>query len=150
MSSLAMTMNRILTPGRPSGVSPPSSSRSIPASHLHPITEVANPVSLSADARAQRSLRAVMMILATRMVKASAKVSSMKTPRTFMARPSCDRYRIAGQVLHRIVGEGDRGIGLEVPPHMGQDGLVVARRYPEAPAARSPAELPLLDDQHAL
>ena len=59
--------------------------RSIPASHLQPITEVAKPVSLSAAARTQRRLRPVMTIRATRMVNASAKVSSMKTPRIFMS-----------------------------------------------------------------
>ena len=48
------------------------------------MTEVAKPVSLSAAARTQRGLRPVMMIRATRMVNASAKVSSMNTPRIFM------------------------------------------------------------------
>ena len=40
------------TPGRASGVSSGVSSRSIAASHLQAMTEVANPVSLSAAARA--------------------------------------------------------------------------------------------------
>ena len=82
-----MVMTRMLTPGRPSGVSLSGSSRSIPASTLQPMTEVAKPVSLSAASRAQRGLRAVIRTRATRIVNASAKVSSMKTPRMFIAAP---------------------------------------------------------------
>ena len=83
-------------PGRPSGVSSAGRSRSIPASTLQPMTEVANPVSFSAASRAHRAFRAVMMTRATRIVNASAKVSSMKTPRILMSpafrparQPSC-------------------------------------------------------------
>ena len=47
-----MVMSSTLMPGRPSGVSPGGSSRSIAASHLQPITDVAKPVSLSAASRA--------------------------------------------------------------------------------------------------
>ena len=54
---LAHGISRMLTPGRPSGVSFAVSSRSMPASHLQPMTEVAKPVSLSAAARTQRWLR---------------------------------------------------------------------------------------------
>jgi hypothetical protein len=48
-------------PGRPSGVSDSTSSRSMPASTLQPMTEVANPVILRAASRAHRGLRAVMI-----------------------------------------------------------------------------------------
>ena len=85
-SSLLMVMSSMLTPGRPSGVSLAASSRSIPASTLHPITDVAKPVNLSAAAaHPPHGLRPVMTIRATRMVNASAKVSSMRTPRIFIA-----------------------------------------------------------------
>ena len=43
--SRSLANNRALAPGRPSGVSAGSSSRSMPASHLQPITDVAKPVS---------------------------------------------------------------------------------------------------------
>ena len=69
------------TPGRASGVSSGVSSRSMAASHLQAMTEVAKPVSFSAAARAHFMVRAVITTRAARMPKASAKVSSMKTPR---------------------------------------------------------------------
>ena len=77
------------TPGRASGVSSGVSSRSIAASHLQAMTEVANPVSLSAAARAHFIVRAVITMRAARMPNASANVSSMKTPRISTPR----RYR---------------------------------------------------------
>jgi hypothetical protein len=43
---------RIATPGRPSGVSRGASSRSIPASQPHAMTDVANPVAEIAACRA--------------------------------------------------------------------------------------------------
>ena len=64
------------TPGRPSGVSPASSSRSIPASHLQPITDVAKPVSVRAACPAQAGVSAVITIRAPHIVNASANVSS--------------------------------------------------------------------------
>ena len=51
------------------------------ASHLQAMTDVAKPVSFSAAARAHFIVRAVITTRAARMPKASAKVSSMKTPR---------------------------------------------------------------------
>ena len=48
------------------------------------MTDVANPVSLSAASRAQRSFTAVTTIRAARIGNASANVSSMKTPLTCM------------------------------------------------------------------
>ena len=50
--SESIVNSRTLIPGRPSGVSADVNSRSTAASHLHAITEVANPVSLFADSRA--------------------------------------------------------------------------------------------------
>ena len=47
-------------PGRPSGVSAGASTRSIAASHLQPITEVAKPVIERAASRAQRRFAAVI------------------------------------------------------------------------------------------
>jgi hypothetical protein len=81
------------TPGRPSGVSSGDSGRSMPASQPHAITEVAKPVMLSAAMRAQRSFAAVMRSRVARMPKASAKVSSMRTPFTITRRPSRSRAR---------------------------------------------------------
>ena len=48
------------TPGRPSGVSPALSERSIAASHLQPITDVAKPVAERAASSAQPSVAAVI------------------------------------------------------------------------------------------
>ena len=56
---MSIVNSRMLTPGRASGVSSGVSSRSIAASHLQAMTDVANPVNLSAASRAQRSFRAV-------------------------------------------------------------------------------------------
>src|SRR2546430_7443016 len=61
-----MVRNSTLPPGRPSGVSLSGSSRSMPASHLHPITDVANPVSLTAASLAHPSVRPVITRLASR------------------------------------------------------------------------------------
>ena len=47
-------------PGRPSGVCAAASGRSIAASHLHPITEVAKPVIERAASSAQASVAAVI------------------------------------------------------------------------------------------
>ena len=56
---LAVATGIVATPGRPSGVSFSLSSRSMPASHPHPITDVANPVIVAAACRAQWALSAV-------------------------------------------------------------------------------------------
>ena len=47
-------------PGRPSGVSPSATTRSIAASHLQPITEVAKPVIERAASSAHASVAAVI------------------------------------------------------------------------------------------
>ena len=73
---------RTAIPGRPSGVCSGASSRSIPASQPHAITEVANPVMASAAIRAQRGSSAVITSRVARMGNASAKVSSIMTPLT--------------------------------------------------------------------
>jgi hypothetical protein len=52
----------------------------MPASTLHPITDVAKPVSDCAAVRAQAGDCAVMMARAARMSKASANVSTTRTP----------------------------------------------------------------------
>jgi hypothetical protein len=75
--SLSIVKKSTDTPGRASGVSAGASSRSIAASHLQAITDVAKPVSFSAASLAHRSVRAVMISRAARIPNASAKVSSM-------------------------------------------------------------------------
>ncbi len=72
-----MAKSRTATPGLASGVSSGVSRRSIAASHLQAMTEVANPVSFVAAASAHFSVRPVMITRAARMPKASANVSSM-------------------------------------------------------------------------
>ena len=72
---MSIVKNSTDTPGRASGVSPAPSSRSMPASHLQAITDVAKPVSLSAASRAHLCVRAVMTSRAARMPNASANVS---------------------------------------------------------------------------
>src|SRR3954453_5279773 len=141
-----MVRSRTLTPGRPSGVSSGASSHSIPASHLQPMTEVAKPVILSAASRTQRGLRAVITTRATRMVNASAKVSSMATPRMST---SALLQRGVAQPPHREVVEGDRAVLVVEAAQVRHHGIVVARRETEAPARRRAAELPLLDHQRS-
>ncbi len=63
-------------PGRPSGVSSATSSRSIPASHLQPITDVAKPVTERAHSSAQPGVAAVITMRAPHIGNASAKVST--------------------------------------------------------------------------
>ena len=63
-------------PGRPSGVSSAPSRRSIAASHLQPITEVAKPVIDRAASCAQASVAAVITTRAYRIGNASANVSA--------------------------------------------------------------------------
>ena len=84
--SLDMANMRTRTPGRPSGVLFPGRSPSIPASAPQPITEVANPVIVVAACSAQRRLGAVIRIAVPRIGKASAKLSSMRTPFLFIGR----------------------------------------------------------------
>ncbi len=62
------------------------SSRSIPASQPQPITEVAKPVIDTAACRAHLRFGAVMIDAVARMPKASANVSSTRTPLTSAAR----------------------------------------------------------------
>ncbi len=63
-------------PGRPSGVSAASSTRSIPASHLQPMTDVAKPVSERPACSAQPGVSAVTTIRAPHIGNASANVST--------------------------------------------------------------------------
>ena len=58
----------------------------MPASHPQPMTEVPKPVMVTAAWRAQRALSAVITTAVARMVKASAKVSSIRTPLTISSR----------------------------------------------------------------
>src|SRR5690348_1478093 len=106
--SLSIVKNSTLTPGRPSGVSRSVNTRSIPASHLHPITDVAKPVRLSAASRAQRGVPPVMTSRATRIVKASANVSSMSTPRTSIStlrrRRGLEHQHLASVQLDAVSG----------------------------------------------
>ena len=76
-----------LAPERPSGVSWGRSSASMPASTLHPMTEVANPVMHWAAVRAQAGEFAVINTRAARISKASANVSTTRTPRRTMPPP---------------------------------------------------------------
>ena len=62
-----------------SGVSPGCRSLSIPASTLHPITDVAKPVMHPAAVRAHFGDAAVITTRAARMSKASANVSAIRT-----------------------------------------------------------------------
>ena len=74
--SRSMANNSTAIPGRPSGVSSTASARSIAASHLQPMTEVAKPVAERAASCAQASLAAVMSSRAKRIGNASANVSA--------------------------------------------------------------------------
>src|SRR5512134_191278 len=70
------------TPGRPSGVSFGESSRSMPHSAPQPITDVPNPLIVTAACRAHLALSAVTITPVALMPNASAKVSSMRMPLT--------------------------------------------------------------------
>ena len=59
-----MAKSSTATPGRPSGVSPGSSARSIAASHLQPMTDVAKPVIERAASSAHSGVAAVMSMRA--------------------------------------------------------------------------------------
>ena len=56
----------------------------MPASQPQPMIEVAKPVMLVAAFMAQRRVGPVMVMAVAAIAKASAKVSSMATPRMFM------------------------------------------------------------------
>ena len=100
-SPSASNANRsTLIPGRPSGVSDAGISASIPASTLHPITEVANPVIDCAAVCAHAGDCAVMMTRAPRMPKASANVSTIRTPRICSSAP--DSVVIPNGSLRRV------------------------------------------------
>ena len=87
-SPSASNANRsTLIPGRPSGVSDAGISASMPASTLHPITEVANPVIDCAAVCAHAGDCAVMTTREPRMPKASANVSTIRTPRICSSAP---------------------------------------------------------------
>ena len=66
----------------------------MPASTLQPMTEVANPVMARAAVSAQAGERAVITTRAARMSKASAKVSTIRTPRRSISASSRLRYVI--------------------------------------------------------
>src|SRR5437867_4374165 len=160
----SMVKRSTLTPGRPSGVSASASSHSIPASHLQPITDVANPVILSAAARAQRGDFAVITTRATRIGNASAKVSSIVTPRRRISRTSgiaaplhsepraaghrhsgarVDRDRGIGEVSDRIILELQRREVFEELANVAQHPAVILWTDMKAPAARRPPQLAL-------
>src|SRR3954463_844943 len=138
-----MVISKTLTPGLPSGVSLAASSRSTPASTLHPITEVAKPVSLSEAARTQREDAAVMITRATRMVKASANVSSMKTSRILMS----EREGGIADPPDRVVLECNRRVRVKVPLQIGQHRCVEAWLQSQTTASRCPPQLPFLHQQ---
>ena len=64
----------------------------MPASAPQAITEVAKPVMVRAEIRAQSSVGAVMMIRVPTMGKASANVSTMVTPLTFSLDMGCPAF----------------------------------------------------------
>src|SRR5688572_28206497 len=145
--SMSMVKNRTETPGRASGVSAGVSSRSIPASHLQAMTDVAKPVSLSAASRAHLSERAVITSRAARMPNASAKVSWMKTPR--ISTSAGDGAGRAGQSSDRIVLERHRRILIEVAPQPLLDGSIEFGSQVKSMACRGAAQLPFLHDERA-
>src|SRR6266540_3596558 len=135
--SLSIVKSNTLTPGRPSNVSPSESSRSIPASHLQPITDVAKPVIVVPAWRAQRAFLPVMTTRAARIVNASANVSAIVTPSI------CTSHTPrAGIVLER-----DAGVLVEVALEIPQDRDVVLGVRGQTAARRCPAEVPFLDHQ---
>src|SRR6266498_2047855 len=137
--SLSIVKSNTLTPGRPSNVSPSESSRSIPASHLQPITDVAKPVIVVPAWRAQRAFLPVMTTRAARIVNASANVSAIVTPSI------CTSHTPrAGIVLER-----DAGVLVEVALEIPQDRDVVLGVRGQTAARRCPAEVPFLDHQRA-
>src|SRR6266705_3065873 len=127
-----MVRNSTLIPGRPSGVSAGVSSRSIPASHLQPITDVANPVSLVAASRAHFAVRPVITRRATRIVNASANVSAIVTPLIFMGAPP----RRSPPLRPRIsMGAPPHIVVLDAPPReKGGEGGLVGRAASRRPA----------------
>ncbi len=76
-----MEKSRTLTPGRWSGVASGGRLASMPASHLQPMTDVANPVIDWAAAMAHSAVSAVITTRAPHMAKASAKVSAISVSR---------------------------------------------------------------------
>jgi hypothetical protein len=87
-----MVNSSTATPGRASSVSSGVRVRSMPASAPQAITEVAKPVMVRAEIRAQSSVGAVMMIRVPTMGKASANVSTMVTPLTFSLDMGCPAF----------------------------------------------------------
>src|SRR5215471_5389324 len=118
------------------------------ASHLHAMTEVAKPVSLSAASRAQRAFTAVTTMRAARIGNASANVSSMKTPLTYTSACSHGKWRVT-QPGDGIVRESYGTILIEVPLDVVRDTLVELRPHVKAMPGGRASEVAFLDDQHA-
>ena len=83
--SRSIANSSALTPGRPSGVSSGASSRSMLASHLQPITDVAKPVIERPASSAHAGVAAVITTRAPHIGNASANVSTISAPCSFIA-----------------------------------------------------------------
>src|SRR6185295_16172698 len=83
----------------------------MPASTLHPMTEVAKPVMHWAAVRAQAGEFAVITTRAARMSKASANVSTTRTPPGLRSRGSC-LHRFPDEYLSLAWNRGVAGVAL--------------------------------------
>src|SRR2546428_2978325 len=152
------------TPGLLSGVCAAGTALSMPASHLHPITEVAKPVIARAAAIPHFSFSAVISTRVPHIANASANVSSTATPLSSMLLARSARFgsgRDRGGLLpgghllvlaevgvvDRVVFETDRIVILEEGPNDLGDGRIVLRRDVQHAALVVGADLVVLDDQ---
>src|SRR4051812_47951404 len=149
-----MAKSSALTPGRPSGVPSGASSRSMPASHLQPITEVAKPVIERRASSAQAGVAAVITTRAPHIGNASAKVSTISAPCRFNTRSSvvgCSGDGARGleqpRLAHRVVRELHAVAILEQLLQPGLDARVILGADSEQAARASVAQLAVLDDR---
>ena len=115
------------------------------ASHLQPITEVAKPVIERPASSAHSGVAAVMTTREPHIGNASANVSTISAPCSFIPRPpSCglEQPRLA----HRIARELHAVAVLEQLLQRGLDALVVLGADPQQAARAGLAQLAVLDD----
>src|SRR5215470_11932236 len=168
-SSLVVNRSTAI-PGRPSGVSAAGTARSMPASHLHPITDVAKPVIERAAASAHFSFSAVMSTRAPHIANASANVSTITTSSISIShrggkrgpRSSCPPLARRGGSLGRgrdqlvlpeigvgdsVVVEADGVVVLEERPDQLLDSrIVIGGDVQHSPLVVLDDQLPILDD----
>src|SRR5579862_2723741 len=145
----SIVKSKALTPGRASGVSSGPSSRSMAASTLQAMTEVAKPVSLTAASRAHAELTAVTTTRAAHIENASANVSWMWTPRISTSALRQQRTRLIAQTRHRVILEGDGPVQLHVASHTDCHRRIVRGLHVQPVSRRRTTQLAFLNDKHA-